>query len=362
MISKSILKTLELLGNSLKKSLNQSEEEYLDGIADRSGTLEQLLPFRNWDWTQGVALCAFWRLYQLTGKKQYFEVITAYYDGYLESGLPGKNINSICPMLTMAFLWEHSKDDRYKPYIIEWASWIMERLPRTDEGCFQHITAEYDNYQEIWADTVFMALQFLAKAGLLLDKIEYVREAEYQFLVHIKYLTDRKTGLFYHGWTFSEKHHFAGALWCRGNCWLTMGIPLFLSMAEPSMAVRNFLVKSLENQVKALEAVQADSGLWHTLLNHADSYCEVSGSAGIGAGIMMACRRGLIPRSCQDAALRAFESLAENIGEEGEVSNVSIGTPMGRKDLIFYKEIKRSPMPYGQALMMLYLIEILEIQ
>jgi unsaturated rhamnogalacturonyl hydrolase len=353
-----LLRYLELLGNSFEKSLNLTDEEYLSGIADRTGSLEELLPFKNWDWTQGVGLYGFWQLFLLTDKKEYLNIIISYFDRYLLNGLPGKNINSICPMLTMAFLWEYSKDDKYKPHIIEWANWIMNELPRTEEGGFQHITAEYLNNQEIWADTVFMAVLFLAKAGVLLRKEQYIREAEYQILIHIKYLTNRSSGLLYHGWTFRDKNHFAKAFWCRGNCWYTLAIPEFLAIIEPEPAVKKMLVNTLIKQVDTLERLQASNGLWHTLLDHDDSYLEVSGSAGIAAGILKSCRMNLIPKKRSLKVYNALNTMLNNIDEKGNVLNVSIGTPMGRESLDFYKDVRRAPMPYGQALMMLYLLEV----
>jgi unsaturated rhamnogalacturonyl hydrolase len=47
----------------------------------------------------------------------------------------------------------------------------------------------------------------------------------------------------------------------------------------------------------------------------------------------------------------------ENIDEHGVVQNVSYGTPMGKDSKDFYKQIPIRPMPYGQALAMLFLME-----
>jgi unsaturated rhamnogalacturonyl hydrolase len=48
------------------------------------------------------------------------------------------------------------------------------------------------------------------------------------------------------------------------------------------------------------------------------------------------------------------------IDEEGVVHQVSYGTPMGRQTKDFYKTIPIKPMPYGQALAILMLIECLQ--
>ena len=47
------------------------------------------------------------------------------------------------------------------------------------------------------------------------------------------------------------------------------------------------------------------------------------------------------------------------VAEDGTVQGVSYGTPMGRESRDFYKNIELKPMPYGQALAMLFLIECL---
>ncbi|RTE11443.1 hypothetical protein EJQ19_02180 [Paenibacillus whitsoniae] len=70
-----------------------------------------------------------------------------------------------------------------------------------------------------------LTLSYLAEET---GREDYLVESVRQFLVHIKYLADRKTGLWYHGWTFEGRHHFAEALWARGNCWYTAGVVDYL--------------------------------------------------------------------------------------------------------------------------------------
>lgn len=43
----------------------------------------------------------------------------------------------------------------------------------------------------------------LAKLGILLNQPSWIDEAVYQFLLHIRYLADPVTGLWYHGWEFT---------------------------------------------------------------------------------------------------------------------------------------------------------------
>ena len=123
-------------------------------------------------------------------------------------------------------------NERYMEVCREWSAVdLMARLlpnSGTKRGAaFQHITSDTLNEGELWDDTLFMTVLFLANMGRILGEKKYQDEAEYQFLLHIKYLTDRKTGLWYHGWSFKEKSHFAAAFWGRGNCWITAAIPEF---------------------------------------------------------------------------------------------------------------------------------------
>jgi unsaturated rhamnogalacturonyl hydrolase len=66
--------------------------------------------------------------------------------------------------------------------------------------------------------------------------------------------------------------------------------------------------------------------------------------------------QGLLPRSYLATATAGLNGVLANIAPDGEVSQVSFGTGMGR-DLEFYVKIPITPMPYGQALAMLAIVE-----
>lgn len=356
----SIEQAITLLGTSFRKTLYyQDDEAFLKRIAGlEEKNRRNVLQFRDWDWIHGVGLYGYWKIYEESGDDSYLEQLRSYYEEHIQKGLPEKNINSVCPMLTMTLLYEHEKRQEWLPLIREWAEWVMKELPRTQEGGFQHVTAESENRGQLWDDTLFMTVLFLAKAGSVLQKEEYVEEAKYQFLLHTKYLCDRASGLWYHGWTFEEGHNFAKALWARGNCWITIAIPLFLEMTgNRNDAVSRFLKETLKRQVQSLIRFQADDGLWHTIIDDPESYTEASGSAGFAFGMLKAVHMGLLSSDVAVSACRAAETLLALIDAEGMVHQVSIGTPMGRT-VEFYKEIGLDTMPYGQALMILYLIEL----
>jgi len=356
-----IEKKIELLGNSFVRILHEQDVNFLEGMKDNNLAGDDVRKYLFWEWTQGVGLYGFWKLYKHSSDKKYLDILLNYYDERLAEGLPAKNINTMAPMLTLAFLYEHTGKKQYLEVCLEWVEWIMKELPRTEEGGFQHITSDSINPQELWDDTLFMTVLFLAKMGDILDRREYIDEASYQFLIHIKFLADKHTGLWYHGWTFEERDNFAGAFWGRGNCWATIAIPEFIEMVDINRAIRKYLEQILTNQVKTLEELQNPDGFWHTLIDDDTSYAEASATAGFAYGILKAVEMGILDEHYRDVGLKATKGIIDMIDDKGLVNQVSYGTPMGRESREFYKTIPIKPMPYGQALAMLNLVQVYEV-
>lgn len=353
---------LDLLAEAFSSLLYEEDAVFLEGMKSKNLAGDDILKYQHWEWTQGVGLYGFYRLYQREKKEAYYKILSEYFDRQLAVGFPALNVNTATPYLAMSLFGELLKEKRYLEPCITSAEWIYNKFPRTKEGGFQHRTSDSENPEELWDDTLFMTVLFLANMGRILNRKEYQEEAEYQFLLHIKYLTEQSSGLFYHGWTFKEKHHFAGALWGRGNCWLTMAIPEFIELSNCNGAVHRYLVEALKCQIETLAQCQCESGMWRTLLLDADAYEEASATCGFGYGILRAVRLNLVSKTYLETARKAQESILSLIDETGILHQVSYGTPMGRDNLDFYKQIPIQPMPYGQALAILYLSELLEYE
>ena len=352
-----IEKKLNLLAESFTSVLYEEDETFLKNMEKNNLAGDDIAKYRFWEWTPGVGLFGFWKLFKETGHRQYIDILTKYYDRQMEVGFPAKNVNTVTPLLAMCLVGEHEGRKDYLAVCDEWARWIYESFPRTKEGGFQHITSDTLNDSELWDDTLYMTVLFLAMYGVMTKNDNYVEEATYQFLLHTKYLTDRKTGLWFHGWSFNEKGNFAEALWGRGNCWVTMAIPEFLSMVKLGGADRRFLTQALLRQAEALKEFQSDNGMWHTLVDDPTSYVEASATCGFAYGLLKSVNMGLLPEEYRAVALKALDPIMGYINEKGVVEQVSYGTPMGRKTKDFYKEIPIKSMPYGQALAMLFLME-----
>lgn len=315
-----------------------------------------------WEWTHGIGLYGIYKYYQQTNDPQALAIIDDWFAARLQEPMPTKNVNTVCPFLTLAFRYEETRNQSWLPYLEAWAEWVMYEMPRTEKGGLQHIVYNNENHQQLWDDTLMMSVLPLAKIGKLLNRPEYVEEAKFQFLTHVQYLMDRQSGLWFHGWTFEGNHNFAQARWARGNSWLTVAIPDFLEMVDlpEHDATRRFLIQVLESQIAALQQYQDASGLWHTLLDDPNSYLEASATAGFAYGIMKAVRKRYVGKQYATMGLRAAQGVVRHINDQGELTQVSFGTAMGN-DLDFYREIPLTSMPYGQAMAILCLSEYLRV-
>ncbi|WP_447895334.1 beta-galactosidase BglB [Vreelandella sp. GE22] len=349
---------IELIKSNIHNLVNIHDQtgEYLLHLDD--GRTIDTKGWAGWEWTHGIGLYGIYKYYEQTTDKEALAIIDQWFKDRFDEPLATKNVNTVCPFLTLAYRYEETGHKEWLPYLEAWAEWVMYEMPRTEKGGLQHIVYNSENYQQLWDDTLMMSVMPLAKIGQLLNKPEYIEEAKYQFLIHIQYLMDKQTGAWFHGWTFEGNHNYANALWARGNSWLTIVIPDFLELLDLPKhdAFRRHLIQVLESQIEALAQWQSDSGLWHTLMNDPDSYLEASATAGFAYGLLKAVRLRYIDASYAQVAEKAVKGVIDNINSAGELEQVSFGTAMG-DSLDFYKEIPLTSMPYGQAMSILCLSE-----
>jgi unsaturated rhamnogalacturonyl hydrolase len=336
--------------------LKDASGEFLLKLDD--GRVIDTKGWNDWEWTHGIGLYGIWKYYQLRHDPRCWQIMENWFRDRFAAGTPTKNVNTMAVMLTLAYMYEERRNETYLPYLETWAEWVIHDMPRTQEHGLQHIVFNSENPQQLWDDTLMMTVLPITKIGKILGRPQYLDEARRQFLVHAKYLADRRSGLWFHGWTFDGRHNFAEALWARGNCWVTIAIPEFIELLDlpPADPMRQFLIATLEAQVQALAQYQDESGLWHTLIPDPTSYLEASATAGFAYGILKSVRKRYLPGQYEAVGIKALKGVLANISPQGELMNVSFGTAMGR-DLDFYKKIPLTSMPYGQALAILCLSE-----
>ena len=181
---KDIENYIDLLLENLK-NLKDEKLEFVWHLED--GSIYDTKSFNGWEWTQGVALYGIYKYYEQTGDRKLLDLLTEWYDRRFEEGLPEKNVNTVAPMLTLAYLYEITKNPKYLPYLEIWAEWVMHGIPRTKDDGIQHKVFLSENKDQLWDDTLMMSVLPLAKIGKLLNRPEYIEQAKKQFLIHIKF-------------------------------------------------------------------------------------------------------------------------------------------------------------------------------
>ncbi|NOU96148.1 glycoside hydrolase 105 family protein [Paenibacillus sp. LMG 31456] len=309
----------------------------------------------NWDWPGGVAFYGVTEAYEATGKQEYLDLLKAWIDEQLEDGLPKLTVNAVSVGHSLLSLYKATGEDKYIEYAIQMADFLKNDAVRFADGIFQHTvnSEDYNFPEQAWVDTMFMAGYFLVRIGTMLNRADYLEDGIKQYHGHEEFLQDPATNLYYHGWDHLEQSHMSGIYWARGNSWaaITMARALkHIHVTHPSFMI---IEGSLRDQLSALVRLQADSGLWHTIVNDPTSYTETSGSAGIAAALISS------GKMYNKYVNKSIVGILDRITEEGSVGGVSAGTAVMR-DADGYKGVPHKRVQgWGQGLALTFLSSLL---
>lgn len=309
------------------------------------------------DWAPGVGLYGLYRAWQATGEERYFDFLLSWTEKHLQEAFAQKTVNSSAPLLTVLALYEETGRKNYLEVCCSLAEEIISKVPLTVDGGLEHtVTEDVERFSDqVWADTLFMVCIFLSRLGTCTKDHRYTDFAVKQLRIHHRLLRDEKLGIYYHGWDGKARNHMSGAHWARANAWVLYSTVEILAQAG-DFEGRDELERFLQEQAEALRRLQRENGMFSTLLDDADSYEELSASAGIAAGIHRAVRQGMISPAFDEIFEKAVRHFPAWIGSAGEVMGVSTGTPV-MPDQESYKTIPIREALYGQGLMLLALAE-----
>ncbi|WP_438350246.1 glycoside hydrolase family 88/105 protein [Paenibacillus sp. FA6] len=338
-------------------TLNQTADQvYQFMLLDHLGNWG--MDIHHWDWVPGVGVISMLAYYESTQKREVLDDLVMWARRNMQQSEHVKVINSMAPFTIFPALYTHTQD----PIFLEQAEyigrWMLTEAPRTREGAFEHTVTENVSFPEqVWADTIFMAVLFLARLAHLTGEAIYAREAIKQLELHLSLLEDKETGVLFHGWNCIAQDHMSAARWTRANAWIAVGTPMIVQELKGLASLSEQAIERYRAMMHGLIHFQQSEGLWTTVMDRSDFYPEVSGSAGIACGILKAVRQGLLDNSCQDSAFRALNAIMIKILPSGEVTCVSGGTPV-MPSIEAYNEIPCHPTLYGQGLVLMLLSEL----
>ncbi len=309
----------------------------------------------DWDWNAGVGMIAISDYYDKTQDPRILEYMAQWVAKNKHQCEKRDHVNYLTPLAIYPDMFRRTKEPYYRETAVEYADWVMAHAGRSKDGVFFHGASVSD---EVWADTVFMALVFLSRTAKLTANTTIAEQVFKQLLSHMQLLQDEETGILFHGYHCVEHHHMSGALWARGNSWVVIGAPIIIETLRGLMDVPQEITTRYKKLVDGIIKYQAANGLWHTVMDRPDFYQETSGSAGFAGGIMKAVRLQLLEPGYMASALKALEGVITKIHPDGAVEGVSGGTPiMPTKDA--YGKLTCYPTLYGQGLTLLMLSEFL---
>lgn len=309
----------------------------------------------SWDWVPGVGVIAIMAYARLGDKREAIDYLQRWTERNKHRSEQLRVVNSMAPYAIFPDLYRLTGDRWYLEKARAIGDWIVTEAPRTREGAFEHTVTEGAIFPEqVWADTLFMAVLFLARLAKLTEDRQLAEEAASQLLVHLQLLQDPATGVLFHGWNCAEGSHMSAARWTRANAWVMLACPWIIGEIASLVPIADETIERYRQLAAGLRRYQGADGLWPTVMDQPAFYPETSGSAGIAAGWLAGMNGGLLDESYRDAALRTLRGVMANIGPDGTVHGVSGGTPV-MPSVAAYQTIPCYPTLYGQGLVLILL-------
>ncbi|MGO4269954.1 glycoside hydrolase family 88 protein, partial [Paenibacillus sp. TAF58] len=167
-----------------------------------------------WDWPAGVAFYGVGQAYLATGETKYLDQLQAWIDEQLEDGIPTLTVNAVSIGHTLLTLYDQTKSERYLDIAVQMAEFLKTEAVRFADGVFQHtVSQNYDFPQQAWVDTMFMAGYFLIRIGTLLRRNDWLEDGLLQYHAHERFLQDRETNLYFHGWDHIAQNNMSAVYW-----------------------------------------------------------------------------------------------------------------------------------------------------
>ncbi len=320
------------------------------------------MDINEWDWVPGTGIIAIEDYGRRTGNETALQYVHNWVEHNKDKAGKVKVINSMAPFAVFPELYRRTQEEQYLQKAGEIARWMLYEAPRTREGAFEHTVTENASFKEqVWADTIFMAVLFLARYARLTENKEIAAEALEQTMLHLRLLQDNQTGALFHGWNCEAGNHMSAVRWTRANAWITLATPEIATELQGLVEIPQELNERYQRLAKALLQEQQTDGLWHTVLDRKDFMKETSGSAGIACGFIRAHKLGWLDQTYCEAALRTVNGVMSLIDQTGAVAGVSGGTPV-MPTVDAYNGIPVYPTLYGQGLVLMLLTSVIAAQ
>ena len=194
----------------------------------------------------------------------------------------------------------------------------------------------------LWIDDMFMITIIQSQAYKATGKREYIDRAAREMVMYLDEL-QHPNGLFYHA-------PDVPFYWGRGNGWMAAGMTELLRYLPKDNQDRPRILEGYRLMMKNLKNYQLPDGMWSQLVDDPACWAETSGTAMFTYAMITGVKQGwLDKKEYSPVARKAWMALIPYINEEGDVTEVCIGTNK-KNDKQYYYDRRRIVGDYhGQA-------------
>lgn len=225
------------------------------------------------------------------------------------------------------------------------------------EGAKQYVPEKADDparYGRYWTDDMFMTVTLLGRAGKLSGDVSYYDLAA-RTLTQYSAKLQRPDGLFVHS---PEAPH----CWGRGNGFASLGLMEALTYLPPTHPRRAELLTIYRKQMAALRGVQTPEGTWREVIDHPESYREITATAMNLSAMARGIRLGWLGQEYRPVVDRAWQGLNARIADDGALADVCTGTGAGPTLRYYYdRPAIFGPDDRGGAMSLLAALEMAEL-
>ena len=308
---------------------------------------EELPPARSFHYHQGVFLYGMLRVWEETGKEEYFDYMKRYIDSLIDSEgnlyFARDELDSIQAGILLFPLYKKTNDKKYLIAAKRLRN-LLNTINKTTDGGFWH----KDKYPyQMWLDGMFMAGPFMVMYGEIFLETELIQEVLYQEKLMRKNLRDSETGLLHHAWDEKKIQPWANKetgrsteFWGRSAGWYGTALIDLIELMDGKEYGQEHLTEHLKDFIASVANYQdKETGLWYQIMDKGDredNWLESSSSALFLYFTAKAIKSGFVADTYRSVVEKAYEGLLNHMVEVEKdkltLKGICIGTSAGLYD------------------------------
>lgn len=244
------------------------------------------------------------------------------------------------------------------PIIENFIDYISNKQLRLEDGT---LARNRPMKNSLWLDDLFMSVPALAQMGKYSGDNQYFDDAVKQVLQFSDRMFNEEKGLYMHAWILDMDEH-PQFHWGRANGWAIMTMIELLDVLPENHSGREKVIEYLKKHIYGLAKYQSGKGFWHQLIDRNDSYLETSATAIFVYSIARAINLGYVDAKAYGPMVcLAWNAVASNVNEKGQVEGTCVGTGMGFDPAFYYYRPVSAYAAHGYGPVLLAGAEMIEM-